>query len=157
MAFLDGEEQSPVQAGVLNVNVVLEAFGNAKTVYNNNSSRFVRFAARREARPPRAPRPSRGQPQVVPYGRTPETAQGKFTELQFDPSGVLAGARVREYLLEKVGAERAVGAYRVGCGADVHCNSRRRVQDRRGLRRRPSRASCGRPSANATTTSSTTW
>jgi hypothetical protein len=28
--------------------------------------------------------------------------QGKFTELQFDASGILAGARVREYLLEKV-------------------------------------------------------
>jgi len=29
------------------------------------------------------------------------SAQGKFTELQFDPTGTLAGARVREYLLEK--------------------------------------------------------
>ncbi len=66
MAHVDGGQQSTVQTGVLNVNVVLEAFGNAKTVYNNNSSRF-----------------------------------GKFTELQFSDAGVLAGARVREYLLEK--------------------------------------------------------
>jgi len=42
MANLGGE-LSDVQTNILNVNVVLEAFGNAKTIYNNNSSRFVRF------------------------------------------------------------------------------------------------------------------
>lgn len=41
MASIDGKT-SEVQTSVLNVNIVLEAFGNAKTVYNNNSSRFVR-------------------------------------------------------------------------------------------------------------------
>lgn len=56
-----------VMERVLQSNPILEAFGNAKTLRNDNSSRF-----------------------------------GKFIELGFNRAGMLQGAKVQTYLLEKV-------------------------------------------------------
>jgi len=62
-----GDEKLSVMERVLQSNPILEAFGNAKTLRNDNSSRF-----------------------------------GKFIELGFNRAGVLQGAKVQTYLLEKV-------------------------------------------------------
>lgn len=55
-----------IEKRVLNSNPVLEAFGNAQTTRNNNSSRF-----------------------------------GKYIQLQYSRSGLLIGAKLKTYLLEK--------------------------------------------------------
>ncbi|KAM5339357.1 myosin-IIIa [Glossophaga mutica] len=55
-----------LQEKILQVNNLVEAFGNACTIINDNSSRF-----------------------------------GKYLEMKFTPSGVVVGAQIYEYLLEK--------------------------------------------------------
>ncbi|XP_069926810.1 myosin-IIIb isoform X2 [Oryctolagus cuniculus] len=66
LTFLGKANNQTLREKILQVNPLVEAFGNACTVINDNSSRF-----------------------------------GKYLEMMFTPTGVVMGARISEYLLEK--------------------------------------------------------
>ncbi|KAF6146596.1 hypothetical protein GIB67_008882 [Kingdonia uniflora] len=98
-----------VEQQVLESNPLLEAFGNARTVRNDNSrtpfrtlkAAYAYDQSRRSPMPPISRIPSETSPMAVRYAYPASPRFGKFVEIQFDANGRISGAAIRTYLLER--------------------------------------------------------
>ena len=89
IAAVSGGKDSSIQEikdMVLATNPLLESFGCAKTLRNNNSSRHVRFASLFSGR----------LRLLIRFDR-----KGKYLEIMFNHHGEPIGAQITNYLLEK--------------------------------------------------------
>ena len=92
------KNKASLEDQVVQTNPILEAFGNAKTVRNDNSSRFVRIIILMIINGP-FKKVTISKPYY--YKISVFAFQGKFIRIHFNQAGKLSGADMEVYLLEK--------------------------------------------------------